>query len=260
MRAWRQRAARRAARGDQTIRRTVPWLAVLPFAATVPLSTLVTNRSASSRSRGGHVPRPVDAAAGERLPHLAPLSSTIRQPGPETLPPLVGSEPTITQPLRRTLSAVVSPTPPGQPGRCGLTWANSDRVAARAHLDDRGPGALCVGLVVEVADQDVSLAQVSGVPLDDGHAVRVDVTVGLDGQPSVVTWCRGPTNAGKLLALAAPAPRPMAASKPAAVVTTAARPAYRLVDFISFLLPSDGKCPSTHGHVPGPGLVRTAGS
>jgi len=32
----------------------------------------------------------------------------------------------MTQPLRSTVSAVVRPTPPGQPDRLGLIWANSD--------------------------------------------------------------------------------------------------------------------------------------
>jgi hypothetical protein len=54
------------------------------------------------------------------------LSRDEGQPDPDTLPPLVGSEPTITQPLRSTVSAVVRPTPPGQPRRCRLTFANSE--------------------------------------------------------------------------------------------------------------------------------------
>jgi hypothetical protein len=66
---------------------------------------------------------PCPAKVSRTWPHE---SSTIRQPGPETLPFLVGSEPTITQPLRSTDRAVVRPTPPGQPARCGLTRANCD--------------------------------------------------------------------------------------------------------------------------------------
>ena len=104
-------------------------------------------------------------------------SRTIRQPAPETLPPCVGSEPTITQPLRSAVSAVVRPTPPGQPGRLRLILANCRHVTGRGDLDDRGSRALHVGLVVEVADQDVAPAQVSGAARDDRHPVRVDVAV-----------------------------------------------------------------------------------
>ena len=106
---------------------TVPRCTILPLAATVPFSTLVTNRaatrpkSAEVMSQGPLMPWPVNVS--RTCPHR---SSTIRQPDPDTLPPLVGSEPTITQPLRSTVSAVVRPTPPGQPRRCGLTLANSE--------------------------------------------------------------------------------------------------------------------------------------
>ena len=109
------------------IRTTVPWCTVAPLAATVPFSTLVTNRSATppkSAAVMSHGPLMSPPANVSRTwPHR---SSTIRQPAPDTLPPWVGSEPTITQPLRSTERAVVRPTPPGQPARWRFTLANSD--------------------------------------------------------------------------------------------------------------------------------------
>src|ERR1700689_702727 len=106
---------------------TVPPKTVLPLAATVPFSTLVTNstawlpRSRVAMSHGPLMPWPQNVSL--TWPHW---SSTIRQPGPEMFPPLVGSEPTITQPLRSDASAVVRPTPPGQPGRLRSILANTD--------------------------------------------------------------------------------------------------------------------------------------
>ena len=110
-----------------TSRSTVPPKTVPPFAATVPFRTLVTNRTAwlprsrEAMSQGPLMPWPANVS--RTCPHR---SRTIRQPEPETLPLLVGSEPTITQPLRSTVRAVVRPTPPGQPDRRGLIWANSE--------------------------------------------------------------------------------------------------------------------------------------
>ena len=109
-----------------TSRSTVPPKTVLPLAATVPFSTLVTNstawlpRSRLAMSHGPLIPSPVNVS--RTWPNR---SSTIRQPGPETTPFLVGSDPTMTQPLRSAVSAVVRPTPPGQLGRLRLIWANT---------------------------------------------------------------------------------------------------------------------------------------
>jgi hypothetical protein len=50
-------------------------------------------------------------------------------------------------------------------------------MAGRRYLDDGGAGALHIGLVVEVADQDVALPQISGAAGYHRHPVRVDVPV-----------------------------------------------------------------------------------
>src|SRR6202167_2486581 len=97
-------------------RSTVPLFTTAPFAATVPFSTLVTNRSASrplpraAMSHGPLMPWP------EMVSRTVPwLFSTMRQPAlaVAACPFFDGVLPTTTHPPRRTASAVVRPTPPG---------------------------------------------------------------------------------------------------------------------------------------------------
>jgi len=57
----------------------------------------------------------------------------------------------------------------------------SDALAAGPDLDDRRPGALGVGGVVEVADEDIASVQPSDRGRHHGHPVRVDVAVGRNG-------------------------------------------------------------------------------
>jgi hypothetical protein len=60
------------------------------------------------------------------VPATLPLeSSTTRQPGPFVLvvPSALGALPTITHPVFSMVIAVVSPTPPGHPGRLRGTAA-----------------------------------------------------------------------------------------------------------------------------------------
>ncbi len=95
----------------------------------MPPSTLVTNsslmppRSRAVMSQGPWMPWPVNVS--RTMPWL---SSTIRQPKPESTVPLfvVGSDPTMTQPPRSATRAVVRPTPPGQALPRSPIWANSD--------------------------------------------------------------------------------------------------------------------------------------
>src|SRR5215467_9741309 len=89
-------------RSFRSILTTVPSLTVFGLAATVPLRTFVTNRSAvlplssAVMSHGPLTSGPVIVSTG-----LPPLSSTSRQPAcaDAELPFLVGRLPTITHPL-----------------------------------------------------------------------------------------------------------------------------------------------------------------
>src|SRR5579862_9561694 len=112
---------------SRSTRTTVPSLTTLPPAATVPLSTFVTNRDArlgwplfpvSSKTVISH--GPLIWASVIVSATLPLLSRTIRHPASAVaaVPSDVGKLPTITQPLRSTTKAVVRPTPPGHaPGR-----------------------------------------------------------------------------------------------------------------------------------------------
>ncbi len=203
----------------------------------MPPSTLVTNSSdtrprlTAVMSHGPSMPWPANVSRTTPW-----LSSTIRQPGPEIEPFLVGSEPTTTQPPGSATRAVVRPTPPGHARPRWPTVANTDCLAAWADLDDRRAGALRVGLVVEVADEDVAGVQAARAARDDRHAVGVDVA-GLRGRwpaPSrrwTVSVCNGPMKVGA--ALAAPAGIPLPTSSPAvAVITTATAAADRRIGFM----------------------------
>src|SRR5215831_20105672 len=110
-------AGRPAPDTARPMRTTVPPLTTFGLAATVPFSTLDTNRSAVA---------PASAAVMSQGPLIAPPdnvsttvpdeSSTSRQPACALaeLPFFVGRLPTTTNPLRSATSAVVSPRPPGQ--------------------------------------------------------------------------------------------------------------------------------------------------
>src|SRR5580704_3294686 len=124
-------------------RSTVPLLTTAPFAATVPCSTLVTNRSAfrpwrrAAMSHGPLMPWP------EIVSRTVPwLSSTIRQPAfaVAAIPFIDGVLPTTTHPPRSTSSAVVSPTPPGH------RPVSSERVM-RANRVCLPPGETCTIVV-----------------------------------------------------------------------------------------------------------------
>ena len=95
----------------------------------MPFSTLVTKSSANDpkswtdvMSQGPLMPLPAQVSTGTPL-----LFSTMRQPASGVPEPfsVTGRLPTITYPSPSTLSAVVSPTPPGHPGRVGSTCAKT---------------------------------------------------------------------------------------------------------------------------------------
>src|SRR5262249_15395051 len=110
---------------------TVPRRTTLPFAATVPFKTFVTNRAADRpwltavASHGPLIPRPLKVVRTDPW-----LSSTTRHPADEVAacPFLDGKLPTMTQPCTST-RAVVSPTPPGQRPRTDalVMWAKRVR-------------------------------------------------------------------------------------------------------------------------------------
>ena len=134
----------------------------------------------------------------------------------------MGSEPTITQPLRSTVRAVVRPTPPGQPNRWGLIWANSETWPDGVTSTIVVPVPCTLALSLKLLTRTLPCHR---CPVLRGMtATPYGLTSPLPGtvDASVVTWCNGPTNAGKPPALAAPATRPVPASKPAVAVTSAA--------------------------------------
>src|SRR5580692_11221536 len=116
---------------DRVSRRTVPRWTTPPAAATVPLRTLVTNRSdrepelTAVASHGPLMPWP---AIVSRTWPWGPR--TIRQPARAVAawPLADGVLPTTTQPPGSTASAVLRPTPPGQaPGRGPEMLAKTER-------------------------------------------------------------------------------------------------------------------------------------
>src|SRR4029077_7219443 len=155
----------------------------------------VRPKSAEVMSQGPLMPRPANVS--RTWPQR---SSTIRQPDPDTLPPLVGSEPTITQPLRSTVSAVVRPTPPGQPRRCRLTVANSETWPCGVICTIVVPVPCTLALLLKL------LTRVFPWPRCPVLTGTADPPKGLASplagtvEASVVMWCSGPTNAGKPLA------------------------------------------------------------
>src|SRR5580704_15376272 len=224
-----------------TSRNTVPPKTVWPPPATVPFSTLVTNSTAwlpRSRVAMSHGPlMPLPQKVSRTWPNG---SSTIRQPGPETFPPLVGSEPTMTQPLRSEASAVVRPTPPGQPGRFLLILANCDTWPPGETWTIVVPVPCTFALLLKLL---ISTSPRCRKPTLRGTtATPYGLTSPLAGTVDaiVLTWCSGPMKDPKPCAPALPA---VPASRPTVAVTTAASPAaYRLVGFIAIPLPFDGPC------------------
>src|SRR5579872_2011256 len=115
---------------ERSRRTTVPWSTVLGLEATVPLRTLVTNRSAldplssAVMSQGPLIGDP--AIVVTRCPTESRIS---RQPACMVAewPLALGRLPATMYPLRRATRAVVSPTPPGQApaGDAGASLANS---------------------------------------------------------------------------------------------------------------------------------------
>ena len=130
---------------------------------------------------GRRVPRPVDAVAADGPGDLAPPVHHDQAAG------LGGGchaiagrhaaddDPAARQDLERRAEADASRTGARQ---LACSDSREDRaVAARRDLDDRRAGALQVGLVVEVADQDAASVQPAGAVPDDENAVRVDIPV-----------------------------------------------------------------------------------
>ena len=91
----------------------------------------------------------------------------------------------------------------GQPGHVG----EQGGLPGRGHLDDGGAGALDVGLVVEVAHQDVAGRQPARRGRHDGEPVRVHVALGRNGRGDL----RAGMRAGR--GRAWPAPRPVSRSR-----------------------------------------------
>src|SRR4029077_2593465 len=128
---------------------------------------------AAAEVGGGNVPGAVDAAAGERLPDVAPPVQHDQAAGPGHAATLGGQRaddhPAATQHGQRGSQA----HPAGAAAQVRADLGEQRDVAVRGDLHDGGAGTLHVGLVVEVADQDVVPLQVTGAPRDDGHAVGV---------------------------------------------------------------------------------------
>ncbi len=165
---------------------TVPRRTTLPFAATVPFSTLATNSAADRpwviavASHGPLMPCPLKIFLTVPL-----LSMTNRHPGDDVAawPFFDGRLPTMTQPCTRT-RAVVRPTPPGQrPGsealvmcvktvRCplGLISTIVDPVPCRF-----------LELLKLLTRMSPRCKPALALP-DHHHPVRIDVTVGRDGR------------------------------------------------------------------------------
>src|SRR5262249_28366461 len=172
-------------RSTRISRSTVPMFTVAPPAATVPFSTLLTNSTATlpalmvAMSQGPLMPWPAMVLATCPM-----LLMTSRQPAfaVALVPSVVGRLPTTTQPPGRIPSAVVRPTPPGhRPGSVDASIC-ANTVCFRPGLHDRGPGALQVHGVVEVADKDVALDQAADGMANDGYPVGVDVPVARHGR------------------------------------------------------------------------------
>ena len=174
-------ASRRRSR--ESSRTTEPLSTTCPWAATVPLSTLVTNSVAlAARVHGRHVPRPVDHGPGDRAggvpvgvehdERARPRMRSHSRRGREAADDDVARR-------RTTASAVVSPTA-GMPLIRGTT-ANTLLVAGRGDLDDARPGALLVGSVVEVGDEDVAAHELADGARHDYNPIGIDVALGRPG-------------------------------------------------------------------------------